>query len=242
MAIENWHEIFIRLSYPQFKINELSKYLGINSGTLRQYINNKLKLTKIKVYKGQTFGKLKVEKLYTTDPKRGKIWLCKCECGNYMKAETNTLLSEHSSSCGCGRIDAISKKVGEINGQWFCRIKKAATKKNLEFDLTKDYLNELYEKQNGRCALTKIPIKINFGNQATGSTASLDRINPQKGYTKDNVQFLHVDVNYMKNVFSQEYFIYICNLITDNNERTNINGDSCRQHHIQSTKTRQRSC
>lgn len=123
MAIENWHEIFIRLSYPQFKINELSKYLDINSGTLRQYINNKLKLTKIKVYKGQTFGKLKVEKLYTTD----------------------------------------------------------------------------------------------------------------------NVQFLHIDVNYMKNVFNQNYFIYICNLITDNNERINIDGKSCREHYIESFKKR-RGC
>ena len=155
-----------------------------------------------------------------------------------MKAETNTLLSGHSSSCGCGRIDAISKKTGEISGQWFCRIKKTATKKNLEFDLTKEYLNELYEKQDGKCALTRLPIKISFGNQAIGSTASLDRINPSRGYTKNNVQFLHVDVNYMKNVFNQDYFIYICNLITENNERINIDGKSCGEYYIEGVKKR----
>lgn len=236
-VFQKWESAFIRLAYPSFKLKELAGYLNVNPGSLKQHINHTLKLTKIKVYKDQRFGKLIVEKLERIDKKRGKIWLCKCDCGNYITAETNTLLSEHSSSCGCERIIAISRKIGVVNGQWYSRIKQSAIKRGIEFNINKEYINDIYQKQNGKCALSGLPININFGNQAVGSTASLDRIDNTKGYIKDNIQFLHVDVNYMKSIYSQEYIIHLCHLISKLREDT-FNDKSCIKYCRASIKRR----
>jgi len=45
------------------------------------------------------------------------------------------------------------------------------------------------------------------------STASVDRIDSNKGYIKGNVQFVHKDINLMKNVLNIEYFIEMCKKI-----------------------------
>lgn len=52
---------------------------------------------------------------------------------------------------------------------------------------------------------------LNYG----GYSASLDRIDSKKSYTVDNVQWVHKDVNWMKNKFDQDYFIEMCGRIAD---------------------------
>jgi len=44
-------------------------------------------------------------------------------------------------------------------------------------------------------------------------TASIDRKNSDLGYTKENIQWVHKDVNYMKMNLSEKYFIKLCKLI-----------------------------
>lgn len=60
---------------------------------------------------GQRFGRLTV--VQRLDEKRGSnyVWLCRCDCGNEMKATTNALLSGNTKSCGCGRVDAVRQTV-----------------------------------------------------------------------------------------------------------------------------------
>lgn len=48
------------------------------------------------------------------------------------------------------------------------------------------------------------------------NTASLDRIDNSKGYEEGNIQWVHKDVNFMKRTYSQEYFIKLCTLISEN--------------------------
>ncbi|WP_019156920.1 helix-turn-helix domain-containing protein [Robertmurraya massiliosenegalensis] len=51
---------------------------------------------------GQTFEKLTVLKdTGKRDPKKGKIWLCLCECSNKTEASTIHLRSGNKKSCGC---------------------------------------------------------------------------------------------------------------------------------------------
>jgi archaellum component FlaC len=45
---------------------------------------------------------------------------------------------------------------------------------------------------------------------------SLDRIDSKLGYIEGNVQWLHKDVNYMKQEYSQEYYIDICKKVANN--------------------------
>lgn len=53
-------------------------------------------------------------------------------------------------------------------------------------------------------------------------TASLDRKDSLKGYTIDNIQWLHKDVNQMKRNYSEEYFINTCLKIAENYKNNNI--------------------
>lgn len=57
-----------------------------------------------------------------------------------------------------------------------------------EFELDFDFLVDLYHKQNGRCAYSNMPLKFRTGLDTTYHwKASLERKDPFKGYTKDNV-------------------------------------------------------
>ena len=50
-------------------------------------------------------------------------------------------------------------------------------------------------------------------------TASLDRIDSCKGYTIDNVQWVHKWINVMKSDHSQDEFIALCRAVTTHQER-----------------------
>jgi len=72
---------------------------------------------------------------------------------------------------------------------------------------------ELFEKQNKKCALSGMPLEFPKDRNPHGGTASLDRINSDGDYTLDNVQWVHKDINRLKNVFEQQYFIELCHKV-----------------------------
>lgn len=84
------------------------------------------------------------------------------------------------------------------------------SRKGYENNLTEEFLMKLNEKQNNRCAISRIV----FDNDK--NKISIDRIDSSKGYLMDNVQLVTFNVNRMKNNFKQEYFINICKKISQN--------------------------
>ena len=81
--------------------------------------------------------------------------------------------------------------------------KNRAKEKHLSFDLTHDYLVELWESNLGCCAVTGRlfnlePSDIGLVNK---NAPSIDRIEPKKGYTKENVRI----IVYMLNCAIGEY-------------------------------------
>jgi hypothetical protein len=48
------------------------------------------------------------------------------------------------------------------------------------------------------------------------TTASLDRKDSSKGYTKDNVQWIHKTINFMKGQMSDQEFVSWCKLVCTN--------------------------
>ncbi len=59
---------------------------------------------------GRPFGSLVVVKLAGKHPDGGKLyWELKCECGVVTYATTGNLLSGRTTSCGCKRLESISK-------------------------------------------------------------------------------------------------------------------------------------
>ena len=79
----------------------------------------------------------------------------------------------------------------------------------------------LYTQQSNKCALSGLPISISNtvkGDMNRGeTTASLDRINSTKGYSRDNVQWVHKTVNKMKMDLDESEFIGMCKAIASHN-------------------------
>ena len=48
-------------------------------------------------------------------------------------------------------------------------------------------------------------------------TASLDRIDSKLGYELNNIQWVHKDINMMKQAYTNNYFIEHCKLVAANN-------------------------
>jgi hypothetical protein len=156
--------------------------------------------------------------------------LCICECGMEKEIKQQQLRNGTTKSCGCLRKEQISKLNqfaqsqgsdspfwkgrGEISGSKWNAFKSNATKQNrqLKFDVTIEEGWNLFLKQNRRCALSNL--ELEFGSNAT---ASLDRIDSSKGYTLDNIQWVHKHINIMKWDLTQEEFIRLCYLVAQNN-------------------------
>jgi hypothetical protein len=83
------------------------------------------------------------------------------------------------------------KKIGEC--------KRRARIYNYAFDLTLESVLEMFEKQNGCCFYTGIPMKDHSNDIYS---MSIDRINSEKGYTQDNVVLCGYKFNMMKNDLS----------------------------------------
>lgn len=166
---------------------------------------------------GQKFGKYTVINSDIILEREAKV-LCQCECGNINKVSCYTLLNNKSTKClECGNSLKKNKNPAwrgyrNVPGKWISRIERSAKNKGLDFDLDLIFLDELYEKQNRKCALTNLDIDFDT------EKASLDRIDSNLGYVKSNVQWTHKHVNLMKNQFNQDYFIKICNLISQNHK------------------------
>lgn len=81
----------------------------------------------------------------------------------------------------------------------------------LGFD--RDFVAEMMDKQGGKCALTGWEIFLS--NKRGQNTASIDRIDSDGDYTKDNVQLVHKLVNRCKLNNSEHDFYVICRAVTE---------------------------
>lgn len=97
--------------------------------------------------------------------------------------------------------------------------KNRSKSKELDFDLDLEYLIELWEKNQGCCAVSKIPFEL--GRSEKGKVhpyaPSIDRIIPAKGYIKGNVRIVVYQLNISLSEFGLEQFTsFISSYITNN--------------------------
>ncbi len=140
----------------------------------------------------------------------------KCDCGFESYVDCWTVSKGKSKGCEtCNNSrpkekNPLWKGNGDIPGAYLGRVKRQAAQRNIEWNLTPEQLVQTYEASSGTCALTNVPISFTTNN------ASLDRIDSNGSYTTANVQWVHKDVNRMKNAFPQNYFVTICNAVATN--------------------------
>jgi len=117
------------------------------------------------------------------------------------------------------RDDNVSNFGTEIREDHWRNIVRKAGLRNISFSITKEDVNKKYKSQNGLCALSNLPITLAADYRTyikRKATASIDRIDSNYGYTVDNIQWVHKDINFMKQSLSQDKFIEYCVLIAKN--------------------------
>jgi hypothetical protein len=198
-------------------------------------------MKKVKDLTNQKFGRLIVlNKSYPRKNKNGNTnnnyWTCLCDCGNTKDIYGGNLTSKGTLSCGCyikekakalGKISGLKKRKGtkNITGNYWCNIRNGAKQRDLELSISIDYAQQLLEKQNFKCALTGrnliMDIENTYDLKGTNSlnTASLDRIDSNKGYIEGNVQWVHKNINRIKMDFEQQEFIDLCYEVTKHNNK-----------------------
>jgi hypothetical protein len=154
---------------------------------------------------GQRFDKVVITGFIVDEHNNFRV-KCLCDCGNEFLSRTGLLKNNDTNSCGCSP-NSQWKGCGKLSGISLYRIKRNAKVRNIPFLITDQEIWNLFIKQKGICALSGLPIEINVRGK---NTASLDRIDSLKGYTLDNVQWVHKDINLMKMDFSQDRFIELC--------------------------------
>jgi len=158
---------------------------------------------------GQTINNREILKMVGTSYDHS-LYGVKClSCGNiYTITKSNLLRTETCSNC------APRKLKGPLSKQWkggkivpmnyFNGVKFNADARNIKFTITLNYIEKLFQLQNEKCKFTDEQISF------VDSSASLDRIDNSKGYVKGNVQWVHKDINLMKNKRNERDFINYC--------------------------------
>lgn len=82
---------------------------------------------------------------------------------------------------------------------------------DIQYNLTIDWARARW---TGRCEITGAEFQKTTVGRMTSFSASLDRIDPSKGYTQDNCRFILCAINRLKGDESDEIMFQIARLLT----------------------------
>lgn len=110
----------------------------------------------------------------------------------------------------------MNNRIYEITHRFWKRFEDHSRRRNQSVNLTRDEAQKIYDDQNGKCALTGVPLYFTkFRGNYKYCNASMDRIDSSKSYSKENVQWVHKKINIMKHTSSQEDFITLCRYVVN---------------------------
>ena len=210
--------------------NQLHQYFIVKGITARRAVRRKTLRPKAPI--GKTFGLWTV---VSEEVKAGSelgykdrilYWLVQCKCGHLAWKNPVHLKNGTSTRCKrCGNktfIDgdkefSIEALILSKYNQIVSNLPTRKKCKNLEFSITPKDISELYEKQNHLCALSGIDLSIDLTKKLQQQNLSVDRIDSNIGYTKDNIQLVDKRINMMKGTLDNEEFINLCCKVAEQN-------------------------
>lgn len=99
-----------------------------------------------------------------------------------------------------------------------------------KYEIDINFLLDLYNKQNGKCAITGIEMKHDKGKGFNMYNISIDRINPKITYTKNNTQLVCLWANVSKNYLTNKEFKKFIDLTFFNLNKIKANSIECFQN------------
>lgn len=134
------------------------------------------------------------------------------------------------STCKACSIECVNKYGSTFEGfikLLFKDLISNAKKRDISVNITIEDIKSQYNNQVGLCAMTRFKMTwIKYSNEFKTHinnkfNISVDRIDSNKGYTKDNIQLVCATANIIKNKLPQDKFIEICKKISKNKNLIN---------------------
>ena len=93
------------------------------------------------------------------------------------------------------------------------QLKSQRLKQDIEYGITTEDVIDMWEMQGGKCALSGMLMTHQrdgtYGDRKKKEfNASIDRINPQGPYVRENVQLVAARVNTMKHTLGEDMFMW----------------------------------
>lgn len=163
---------------------------------------------------GKLFGKWLVTDYSHCDNEH--YWTVTCTgCSTQHIRRASQLVRGRSSGCqGCNSFErekySFWEGIDGISTQYLGKLKHR--KKTIE--ITLQDLVDQWHTQGGLCRYSKVPLTlVQRDTKWVEFSASIDRIDPSKGYIKGNIQWVHKRINTMKNDMTEIEFVNWCNLV-----------------------------
>jgi len=129
----------------------------------------------------------------------------------------NYCIGAHTQLQTCIRCSNISNHpsgmVGCVRVSWYNSFEKSALTRGYGWCLTPEFVDTLHQQQRGLCIYSGL--KIGWSLSGWDHTASIDRINNDLGYTEENVQLVHKEINMLRGSLESEKFVELCKLVAD---------------------------
>ncbi len=228
----NWEFLYNEYIIKQKKPLEIAKETGVGINTIKNWLNFfKIKIRNCK--EARRIGKINIGEIFgnweviseAKSNKSGIRVLCRCKCENKTEAEISLVALKHGNTKNCGCSITRNGKTHKVNRNipyiMFYSMKHGAMKRNLEFNINQEQIWDLFLKQDKKCAISGLELIINRNvRNCKYSTASLDRIDSDRGYVIDNIQWVHKRINKLKSDFTEEEFFYWIDKIYQEKHKT----------------------
>lgn len=106
----------------------------------------------------------------------------------------------------------------------FLGARDRAIKNNIPFNLELQYIIDLWNSQNGICALSGLPMTFELKQGRVPTNVSIDKIDRTLGYTKGNIQLVCMACNQIKSDLTElEMYNFCKNIVKQYESKNNIN-------------------
>lgn len=139
----------------------------------------------------------------------GRYWLCRCECGKEIIANTGSLIKGTCNrSCGCFHKAFLNKRPKGVAAEdWaLARYKQSSAKRGVTFNLTREEAGAIFRSPCHYCG--SMPTR-QVGKRMNGDfwCNGIDRLENSRGYEPDNVVPCCKSCNYAKHKMGYQEFI-----------------------------------
>ena len=145
---------------------------------------------------------LPIEDFETSSNKKGTFTRAVCRTCNQGKREA------HNSKTPYNYLTYLTTQ-----------LKSTRRDSGIEWEIDKDYIHKIWDKQKGKCNITGLNMTWSKGNGVIRYSASIDRMNSNVGYVIGNIQLVCSMINIMKNNLSDSELYWWSKAIVEHKEK-----------------------